>query len=549
MSRRKRSIFKERRKINYKLIFALVILACVAVLLISYAISAIVSQKDELYDQGVKYYKSGSYQEAIDSFDNALAENQLFSKKKDQNIKLYLADAYLKSAQYTEAANTYNELIQDSFTGSNVKDLKELATALSDFSQGNYGGALDVLLKQAETYPELYMYIGTCYAVTDESDKMFESYEKYVQTFGFNSYVYAMYGSYYLNNGDMESAIAYITNGLDSGDKIYRKELLMLEITYYEKNEDYNKAYEIAGQLVSEYPDYEKGQKEYTFLSTRVSQSYLYWEELFYMEIQLWKEILSPYEQAVDELLVKFNHIIMQYKSMGKYSPIESVTGRVKTVSSIIDKLQKKNIPMDRIVEEMDDIAGIRIMCQFTEDISKVVEIIRGRQDMRIREEKDYIANAKASGYQSYHIILDYDVYTVNGCTTIQAEIQIRTMAMNFWATIEHSLQYKYRKGIPEDIRAKLKNAADATVALDREMSYVRGEIMDAQNSFNIKANIVSEIIVNIQNLYKVGNPREIQKIQDEFYSIYKKDDMELLENFAKQLDIIAEGYKAQSVR
>ena len=99
MSRRKRSIFKERRKINYKLIFALVILACVAVLLISYAISAIVSQKDELYDQGVKYYKSGSYQEAIDSFDNALAENQLFSKKKDQNIKLYLADAYLKSAQ------------------------------------------------------------------------------------------------------------------------------------------------------------------------------------------------------------------------------------------------------------------------------------------------------------------------------------------------------------------------------------------------------------------------------------------------------------------
>ena len=266
------------------------------------------------------------------------------------------------------------------------------------------------------------------------------------------------------------------------------------------------------------------------------------------MEIQLWKEILSPYEQAVDELLVKFNHIIMQYKSMGMYSPIESVTGRVKTVSSIIDKLQKKHIQMDHIVEEMDDIAGIRIMCQFTEDLGKVVDIIRGRQDMRIREEKDYITNAKASGYQSYHIILDYDVYTAAGRTTIQAEIQIRTMAMNFWATIEHSLQYKYRKGIPEDIRVKLRNAADATVALDREMSYVRGEIMDAQNSFNIKANIVSEIIVNIQNLYKVGNPREIQKIQDEFYSIYQKDDMELLENFAKQLDLIAEGFKAQSI-
>ena len=265
------------------------------------------------------------------------------------------------------------------------------------------------------------------------------------------------------------------------------------------------------------------------------------------MEIQLWKEILSPYEQAVDELLVKFNHIIMQYKSMGKYSPIESVTGRVKTVSSIIDKLQKKNIPMDRIVEEMDDIAGIRIMCQFTEDISKVVEIIRGRQDMRIREEKDYIANAKASGYQSYHIILDYDVYTVNGCTTIQAEIQIRTMAMNFWATIEHSLQYKYRKGIPEDIRAKLKNAADATVALDREMSYVRGEIMDAQNSCQIQTNLVKDILNNIQNLYTIANKRELVKIQDEFYRIYETKDLEQLRRFHSDLDNITEGYHVQA--
>ena len=266
------------------------------------------------------------------------------------------------------------------------------------------------------------------------------------------------------------------------------------------------------------------------------------------MEIQLWKEILSPYEQAVDELLVKFNHIIMQYKSMGKYSPIESVTGRVKTVSSIIDKLQKKNIPMDRIVEEMDDIAGIRIMCQFTEDISKVVEIIRGRQDMRIREEKDYIANAKASGYQSYHIILDYDVYTVNGCTTIQAEIQIRTMAMNFWATIEHSLQYKYRKGIPEDIRAKLKNAADATVALDREMSYVRGEIMDAQNSSQMQSNLVKDILLSIENLYKISNKREVEKIQDEFLRVFRTKDLQQLARFHRQLDIIAEGYRAQSV-
>ena len=128
------------------------------------------------------------------------------------------------------------------------------------------------------------------------------------------------------------------------------------------------------------------------------------------MEIQLWKEILSPYEQAVDELLLKFKHIIKDYRSQGLYSPIENVTGRVKRISSILDKMQKKHIPMDHIVEEMDDIAGIRIMCQFEEDIYKVVEIIRNRRDMSIREEKDYITNAKTSGYRSYHIILNYGV-------------------------------------------------------------------------------------------------------------------------------------------
>ena len=266
------------------------------------------------------------------------------------------------------------------------------------------------------------------------------------------------------------------------------------------------------------------------------------------MEIQLWREILAPYSQTVDELLIKFNHIIADYKNASMYSPIEAVTGRVKTISSILDKLQKKNIPMDQIVEEMDDIAGIRIMCQFVEDIYKVVEIIRSREDMEVREEKDYISNFKASGYRSYHMIINYKVNTIHGNKTIQAEIQIRTLAMNFWATIEHSLQYKYKKNIPDHVRGKLLNAANATVALDHEMSQVRDEIIDAQNSFNIKANIVADILNDIQNLYKVGNQREIAKIQDEFYQIYEKDDLELLTNFSKQLDIMAEEYKAQSI-
>ena len=267
------------------------------------------------------------------------------------------------------------------------------------------------------------------------------------------------------------------------------------------------------------------------------------------MDILLWHEILEPYELAVKELQVKFRHLIKEHHGKGLYSPIESVSGRVKSVSSILEKMQRKGIAPEEMEEQVEDIAGIRIICQFVEDIEKVADLIQKRSDIEIKSEKDYIRHMKDSGYRSYHLIVYYTVETMNGPKRIQVEIQIRTMAMDFWATIEHSLQYKYKANIPDHIRERLSAAAKAIIVLDNEMSSVRSEIMDAQNSFNIKANIVSEIIVNIQNLYKVGNPREIQKIQDEFYSIYKKDDMELLENFAKQLDIIAEGYKAQSVR
>ena len=265
------------------------------------------------------------------------------------------------------------------------------------------------------------------------------------------------------------------------------------------------------------------------------------------MEIQLWKEILDPYELAVKELTVKFNHLIREHRSRGLYSPIEQVNGRVKTISSILDKAQKKKIRIEDIEEKLGDIAGIRIICQFVEDIEKVVEIIHNRTDMTVKSEKDYIKNTKKSGYRSYHIIIYYEVQTLKGSRRIPVEIQIRTLAMNFWSTIEHSLQYKYKGSIPEHIRTKLTSASDAILLLDNEMSSVRSEIMDAQNSFQIQANLVSDILNNIQNLYNMANKREIVRIQDEFYRVYGTNDIEQLKRFHRQLDIISEGYRAQS--
>ena len=119
------------------------------------------------------------------------------------------------------------------------------------------------------------------------------------------------------------------------------------------------------------------------------------------MAIQNWKDFLTPYDQAVSELKVKLRSIRKEFRRKNEYSPIEFVTGRVKEVSSILEKANKYSIPVDRIQYEMEDIAGIRIMCQFVDDIDTVVNIIRNRKDMQVLYEKDYVSNVKPSGYRS----------------------------------------------------------------------------------------------------------------------------------------------------
>lgn len=266
------------------------------------------------------------------------------------------------------------------------------------------------------------------------------------------------------------------------------------------------------------------------------------------MEIQLWKNLLSPYELAVRELTLKFNHMIREHREQDLYSPVEQVSGRVKSISSILEKMQKKNIPMERMEEEIEDIAGIRVICQFEEDIDVVASIIQKRSDMEIKYEKDYLTHIKESGYRSYHLIIYYTVETLNGPKRLQAEIQIRTLAMNFWATIEHSLQYKYKGNMPPHVTERLSKAADAIISLDHEMSSVRNEIMDAQNSSQMQSNLVANILNNIENLYKYSSKREVMKIQDEFFRVYEANDLQQLERFHRQLDIISEGYRAQAI-
>ena len=201
-----------------------------------------------------------------------------------------------------------------------------------------------------------------------------------------------------------------------------------------------------------------------------------------------WDVFLSPYKQAVDELKVKLKGMRSQFSIVNANSPIEFVTGRIKPLASIYDKSLQKGIPFepsDKLATELQDIVGVRIMCQFVDDISAVTELIRQRNDMKVIEEKDYITHSKPSGYRSHHMIIEYPVETIQGRKIVIAEIQIRTLAMNFWASIEHSLNYKYKGEFPAEIKERLQNAAEAAFRLDEEMSQIRSEIQEAQAYFS----------------------------------------------------------------
>lgn len=244
------------------------------------------------------------------------------------------------------------------------------------------------------------------------------------------------------------------------------------------------------------------------------------------MATKEWKSFLFPYEQAVDELKVKFKAIRKEYRRRNEYSPIEFVTGRVKEVSSMLEKANKFKIPYDRLAYELEDISGIRIMCQFVDDIDKVVTIIRNREDMQVLYEKDYIDNVKESGYRSYHIIIKYPVYMAHGVVNTISEIQIRTLAMNFWAVTEHSLNYKYKQSIPEDIKIKLKEAAESAYQLDQIMLDIKDEIKDAQRLFEVKSSLISSIMDNIVMLSSMNKQEESQRFQIQLNSLIESGDV-----------------------
>ncbi|MCR8843377.1 GTP pyrophosphokinase family protein [Paenibacillus sp. SC116] len=260
-----------------------------------------------------------------------------------------------------------------------------------------------------------------------------------------------------------------------------------------------------------------------------------------------WKKFLLPYEQAVEELKVKFKTMRSELKKREEYAPIEFVTGRIKRISSILEKAKRLSIDMDDIERGIEDIAGIRIMCQFVEDIHSLAELIRHRKDMTVLYEKDYVTNFKESGYRSFHMIVEYPVQTALGYKHVLAEIQIRTLAMNFWATIEHSLNYKYRDSLPDEVRERLKKSAEAAFILDNEMSSIRQEILDAQKNFEDDAKLIQKCLTLIQDLYFYHRISEAIAFQSRFNNLWLDRDLTGFKQLEEELGLLIKECKKKS--
>jgi len=193
---------------------------------------------------------------------------------------------------------------------------------------------------------------------------------------------------------------------------------------------------------------------------------------------------LAPYEQAVDELKLKLKGIKYGFQKSGRYSPIEFVVGRVKKVDSLLKKAREKGIDFNRpswqedVAREITDIAGLRVVCRYIDDVREVQQLLQEREDIQVHDVKDYIANPKESGYRSIHMIVSYTVYHGSEKRTLFCEVQIRTLGMNFWATNEHELRYKYQGNIPENVLHQLNEASIITHQLDILMNNLRQEIL-----------------------------------------------------------------------
>ncbi|MHA0857143.1 GTP pyrophosphokinase [Paenibacillus sp. CMAA1364] len=225
---------------------------------------------------------------------------------------------------------------------------------------------------------------------------------------------------------------------------------------------------------------------------------------------------MLTYKFALEEIETKVNILKEEFETLHDYSPIEHTNSRLKSPESIMNKMFRKSNDMSftSIKDNIKDIAGLRITCSFISDIYRVSEMLQKQKDITTLEVKDYIKNPKLNGYRSLHLLVEVPVFMSDREENVCVEVQIRTIAMDFWASLEHKIFYKYDKSVPERLLMELKNAAESANALDLQMERLHHEIQEIKDA-DPKGSLaeLSQFMINNQQF---TIPLNLQKLLKE---------------------------------
>lgn len=197
-------------------------------------------------------------------------------------------------------------------------------------------------------------------------------------------------------------------------------------------------------------------------------------------DVDSWTTVMFLYNSALKEVGTKLEILNDEFRHVHRYNPIEHIKKRIKTPESIVKKLEKDGheVNLENMLKHVHDIAGIRVICSFTSDIYKLAAMIGNQSDLNVIEIKDYIKNPKESGYKSYHMLVEVPIFLSDSVVDTMVEIQIRTIAMDFWASLEHKIYYKFEGVAPEHISRELRETAEMVATLDEKMLCLNEEIL-----------------------------------------------------------------------
>lgn len=200
-------------------------------------------------------------------------------------------------------------------------------------------------------------------------------------------------------------------------------------------------------------------------------------------DIDSWETVMFLYNSALKEVGTKLDILNDEFVHIHKYNPIEYIKKRIKTPESIVKKLRSSGYDstIENMISHVKDIAGIRIVCSFTSDIYRLAEMIGKQNDLTVVSVKDYIKHPKASGYKSYHMLVTVPIFLSDRVVNTKVEIQIRTIAMDFWASLEHKIYYKFEGNAPEYISRDLRECAEIVANLDAKMLQLNEAIQETK--------------------------------------------------------------------